>query len=493
MTVGFYGLLLSAQAQEVRARVSGLETDSVYMSLLWEEQLLKHREDSLRGKVREERAGLVADSTNLYARSQQILKMEEDIFNIRNQSGVVASRINNIEQEFILNNLMQPGKASVTTNMPTSNHPNLIDNDYFRENLTAGEYGELKSGERQDTELEQLVGEYRTTYERLAGLASDYEAAPGQAVSDSVYAVYRNVLAQLNRTEKAFAGIWDARYDQEIYLYSYLLDKLNRMDELSDLNEKGRMMRSSDSKETMSAALADYPAQRALLIEYQQALARALNLTAASDSLERAARATAAQAVTFPKITVAEKEYVRYEPVSFPSASPYDAEHPIPEFTVPESGTCYSVMVGAFSQKQAISVFRGAAPVYYERLRNGQWRYYIGLFRSYGDAADAVQELKDVGFRRPEAVRWKDGIFENLATQATQNAGLWRIVISTPDGELSGDAREQLDRYARSKEITRAAGKFYVGTFTNRLHVDDVLQALDKVEGIEAGVEEIGE
>ena len=492
LAAGLGAAVFPAAGQEVRARVSGLESDSTYMALLAEEQALKQREDSLRAKVRGERAGLTADTTNLYARSRAILRMEEAIFDIRNQSGVVASRINTIEQEFILDNLMNPGKSTATAVVPTSNYANLTDNDYFRENLTPAEYAELKAGERQQANLEQLAGEYRTAYEYLERLTSQYMEAENQSAADSLYAVCRNVLAQMGRIEKAFSDNWEARYDQEIYLYSYLLDKLNRMDELSALNEKGRMMRVSDDG-VMSPVLAAYPARRALLIEYQQALARALRLTAAADSLDRALRTAVGDDLSFPKIDLAEREFVRYEEITFPTGMSYNSENPIPEFAVPELGTAYSVLVGTFSQRQAVTVFRGASPVYSERLKNGQWRYYIGLFRSYGDAADAVQRLKDAGFRRPEAVRWKDGVYENLTAQTPQNTGLWRIVITPVDGDLSADARRQLGRYARGKEITRAGDKFYVGTFTDRRHVDDVMQALTPIDGIAAEADRLEE
>jgi hypothetical protein len=140
-----------------------------------------------------------------------------------------------------------------------------------------------------------------------------------------------------------------------------------------------------------------------------------------------------------------------------------------------------------------VATFRGAAPVYVERLPGGQWRYYIGLFRTYGDAEEAVKQLKEAGFRRPEPVRWQDGQYANLVDEATKNEGLFRIEIPGTGGELPDDVREIVARIAPTKEITRVGDTFYIGTFTNRLHADDVMQALSALSNLTPTVEELPE
>ena len=491
---GFWCGICTAPAQEIRARVIGLETDSLYMALLREEYQLKIQEDSLLDVIRSERQQLSRDTTNLRDRSRKILGMEETVFELRNHLGGVASKINGIEQEFILGNLFASGTShTLPAQSPSSNYANLIDNDYFRENLSPEEYRELKSGDTDNSELRSLIEEYKSSYERLEALSAAYADVLTQAASDSVYSLCRDELAAIRKTEAGFEAKWGDRYSQEVYLYSYLLDKLNRMDDLAALNEKARARRTANAGEVMSVAFAEYPAQREILVDYELALAGALNLLAATDSLNRVRRTIAGENLAFPEIKLEEKEFVQYQDVSFPDVIPYNTENPIPEIWIPESGTYYSVTVGSFSQRQSVSVFRGAVPVAYERLRSGQWRYYVGLFRSYGDAVEAVDELKNAGFRRPEAVRWKDGVYENLSSQASQNAGFWRIAIETEDNYLPEEVRFQLSRYARNKEVTRVGNLFYVGTFTDKLHLEDVIQVLDKIPGIEVKVEELEE
>ncbi len=462
----------------------GQESDSLYSALLDEEQTLRAREDSLLGVIRSQRALLVADTTDRRALSLIILSLEERVFGVRNQLGIVASRINAIEQERILSDLLRPATVAATTtpSEPASDEPKLIENAWFRENLSPEEYRQLTALAGRQPQIEELIIDYVDDYQKLEQVAAMYGLAQVQPVADSLYGQYRRLTARIRQTESDFKALWGERYDEEIYLYSYLLDKLDRTADLAALNEKNRTRTMFDAEKTMSSAFADYPGQRALLTDYELALADALHLAAAADSIRRAAAPV--NDLDFPRLELVEKEFVNYSDITFPETSPYTAENPITELDIPEAGTFYSVTVGAFARQQPVSTFRGAAPVAYRR-EGTQWRYFIGFFRSYGDALTGVEQLREVGFRSPEAVRWVDGVYTSLAEESAESQGLFRIEIPT-GGELPDEVREVLTRYARGKEITRVGGTFYVGTFTDRIQVDEVLAALNRigVEGI---------
>ncbi|MCD8185208.1 MAG: SPOR domain-containing protein [Rikenellaceae bacterium] len=485
-----WGCVTTGMAQTVRARVSGLEADSAYMSLLREEAMLKIREDSLESVIRARRQQLSGDTTDLFNRSQQILRLEEQLFDLRSRQGNLASGINSIEQEFILNHLSGSGLPGVSSGSPSSNYPNLIDNDFFRQNLDDHEYRQLTRAQQAKFGYAPLIDAYRIGYQALQELAAAYEESGTPGEADSLYEQYRQQVWQLKELENRIITPFQDGYGHEVYLYSLLLDKLNRMNDLAALNQQARNRPSYSPSEVMSVGLAEMPGQYALALEYEKTLAQALNLSAALDSLQRVERTLRDFDLAFPNIELTEKEFVNYQEISFPGTAVYTNDHPIPELVIPESGTYYSVTVGSFSQRQPVSVFRGAVPIGYQRT-GGQWRYFAGLFRSYGDALEAVQQLKEAGFRRPEAVRWYDGNYENLAAKAAQNMGLWRIVIQETGTELAPEARFALNRYAASKEITRIGDLFYVGTFTDRLHVEEVWQALEKICGLEIRVEEM--
>ena len=470
MVLLFSGMI-AARGQDVPAR------DSAYRALLRQERNLRVREDSLLGVIARERAQLRSDTSGLRTRSQVILRLEEDIFALRNRMGEVASQINGIEQEYILNNLLRPTVDPSVPPIAAAGGSNPIDHPYFQENLSGDEYRQLKAGRAAQPQIDRLVSDYRSDYRRLESLTAEYARAVNRLTADSIYVLYRNGIARMQQTEREFEKLWGGRYEQELYLYSYLLDKLNRMEDLAALNERGRDRPVFDVQQVMSPLFADYPGQQSLLADYELALADALNLPAAADSLRRIGKME--ENLAFPKIELEEKEFIPYQNITFPEASPYTAENPIPVLEIPETGTCYSVTVGTFSQRQAVSIFRGAAPLFYQRVGT-QWRYFAGLFRSYGDVAEAVERLKEAGFRRPEAVRWRDGVYTNLTAEMAEKEGMFRVGIRTSD-ELSGDIRETLSRYARGKEIIRADGLFYVGTFTNLLQADEVVEELKRI------------
>jgi hypothetical protein len=476
-----------------QGRVDALRSDSVYLSLLDEETELKIREDSMQAAIRTGRQALRSDTVNVAARSRDILRTEEALFELRTRLGVLAARINAIEQEHLMNNLFSRPENPADSEGPAAARTaaNLVDHPYLRENLSAEEYAWLRAAS--GGEIDSLLISYRNISAELHALAAAYDMAAGQGGADSLYRLFRRQTAEMRRLESDFQARWGERFGQEIYLYSYLLDRLNRTDDLAALNEKAREAGGVSAQGVMSAAFAAYPAQRALLADYQSALARALSLTAAADSLQQAGQAVEGAGLDIAPVEIVEREFIAYQDISFPERTPYTAENPIPALTVPASGTVYSVQVGTFSQRQPVSVFRGAAPVACERTANGQWRYFIGLLRSYGETEQAVAQLREAGFRRPEPVRWQDGVYENLAAQVAETDGFYRIRIESPTGELDPQARALLARYAPAKEITRAGGAIYIGTFTNRLHADDTAAALRKISDLPVETERIEE
>ena len=90
----------------VAARIAGLEGNGEYMSLLEEDARLQEREDSV-GRAMETlrhrlRDNPDADRAKL---AEEILGLENRIFELRSAKGRIVGRINAIEQEWVLANL----------------------------------------------------------------------------------------------------------------------------------------------------------------------------------------------------------------------------------------------------------------------------------------------------------------------------------------------------------------------------------------------------
>ena len=94
-----------ASAQEVTARIAGLEGNAEYMEMLREEASLQAREDSVTMVVNRVRRQLRDDPAQRAVYSAEILRCEEQLFSIRIERGRLTDRINTVEQDWVLANL----------------------------------------------------------------------------------------------------------------------------------------------------------------------------------------------------------------------------------------------------------------------------------------------------------------------------------------------------------------------------------------------------
>ena len=138
-----------ASAQEVTARIAGLEGNAEYMEMLREEASLQAREDSVVRVVERTRTLLREDPERRQQYSQEILALENRIFEIRNAKGRLIDRINTIEQEWVLSNL-DAGGAGGAPHRTSAAIPdslkvrNLVCNPWFGEQLPAADYAALR-------------------------------------------------------------------------------------------------------------------------------------------------------------------------------------------------------------------------------------------------------------------------------------------------------------------------------------------------------------
>ena len=102
-----------ASAQDVSARISGLENNGEYMGLLRNDALLRNREDSLIGVIRSVRGAMAENAATrdslAQVRSDSLLLMLSDaenaVFSLRMEKLKLVDRINAIEQNFVLSNM----------------------------------------------------------------------------------------------------------------------------------------------------------------------------------------------------------------------------------------------------------------------------------------------------------------------------------------------------------------------------------------------------
>lgn len=478
----------TAAAQEVTARISGLESNDEYMELMRNDAKLRNREDSLIGVIRSVRSAMAenADVRDSLAqvRSDSLLLLLSDaesaVFSLRMDKLKLVDRINAIEQNFVLSNMGDIGGEAQSDGGGTA----FLNNPYFVKSIDPDDYKELLRVQKMEAETQEYVSTYMKNYEKIKSLYDRYMIAETEAEAEAVYTELSAAMDDNIVLERRLAKTWSEIYDEKTYVYAYFLEKENRED-LLDLTEnmmiKSLQEKLSASEYYASEAVANYCLQKPIVLNYEMYVAKLLNQTSAIDSLSNASKNVRQIDFRIPKIDVARRSFVNYEAIEFNQKSPYNASNPIPECVVYEYGTIYRILLGNYKYKQAVSIFRGASPLFVEEGEDGRFYYYVGGLRTRGEAEAAVEVLKKKGFRDPQIVEWCDGRKTNLSEQNESSQLAFRVVIK--GGMLDDTVRDVIATMASGCEISKISDDtFIVGTFDSRAMAERVAQAVVKCD-----------
>jgi hypothetical protein len=468
-----------------RVRIAGLETNAEYSALVAEEESLTRTLDSITHSMKEVRETFRADTTNRGVLSEKILKMEEEMFDIRGRQARVTGQINSIEQDWILQSLDE-GNVVVEAVDSTALEENgtlvanLVYNKYFDRNLSSTEIHDLRSAQEKEVTIPPLVTQYRENNDRLGVLKSAYNLAIEAPVADSIKVLFDSLVRANADIDRHIALDWNSVFDNKSYIYNLLMDKNNRTDLLErytgDL-EKVRSRQAEWRGRWASDAITTFTLQKRLITDYEILLARELDNQPALDSLVKVQRALPLiDSLALEPVTIKERLFIDYENITTHSSPQYGATNPIPEVKIYPKGVIYRVLLGTFSTVQKPAIFRNVAPIAVERDSEGNYRYFAGGFPSDSTARAATEQMRKVGFKKPEPVVWMDGIYINLANgnkTATENAPkrFFRVELSEVD-ELSDEVKELITTVTGGSEILRAGDVFVVGP------LDDVSRTL---------------
>ena len=470
-------------AQDIRPRIAGLENNERYMSLLRDDAQLQHREDSLVSAVNRIRETLRSNPSAGIS-TDDILSLESGIFDVRNRRGRLTSEINMIEQQWVLDNIgsqtVDTGRGEAIhghTHGEASDIRNLIDNREFSRMLPDEDYTALRNAQRREQRAVELAEQYRSMCDSMVDTAAEYSVADDAETGIPIYEKFVAAQREARRLEEELTTEWSHIFDSKNFAYGYLLEQLNR-EQLIERSEKILSERRSQAAENYgkyaSDALADFCMEREAMVEYEVAVAEALNMPEAADSLRRVLRDEAQFEFRMPKVEMQERLFLDYSDVTFSNPSIYSAKNPIPELKVYERGKIYRILLGAFWSKQAVSLFRGAAPLGWLQM-NGKHLYFAGGYKSKSAAEDAAAELKKKGFKNPVVVVWREGTYRNLSTDPDEEK--FRLEI-TGVQSLTDEVRAVIAEKAPDCEVTRAGETFVVGMFSDRNDAESTAEAL---------------
>lgn len=475
-------------AQQPGARIAGLENNAEYLQLLREDAQLQNREDSVVNAVERVRQLLRESPTSRQQYSQEILRLENMIFGIRTAKGRVVDRINTIEQEWVFSNLTDPGQTQVTVNEASSamipdslKRRNLIDNPCFAQHLDAADYKALRRAQQLEMQAVDYVNRYFANHAALSDLAAAYAVVNTEPEAVDIYSRYTALRGMNEVLADSLAQTWNYVFDNKSYAYGYLMDMLGCDEVLTREEERvAEAVRQLAALrgETASDAVADYFLRKQAAVDYEIAVAGALSLDAARDSLRGVAAQLKAIDFRLPKVEVAQRSFLEYEPLEFFAASPYTYQNPIPECRIYALGRIYRVLLGTFNTKRAAAVFRGAFPLCYQIDADGKWNYYAGGFATREEAEAAQKKLKARGFVRPEVVVWHDGQMRNLTRDPEAAMAACRVEISGAE-TLSEGVKQILQTLAADKELSRVGQQlFVVGVFDDPAVAEQLAETL---------------
>lgn len=484
----------TASAQDVVARISALESNENYMSLLRSDAALRTKSDSLMGVMRDLRGEL---SRNAEARDSMaqmrgdsllvlLADAENAVLAMRSQKIRLIDQINSIEQEHVLSSMGNIGGAQASQGSGS-----IYTNDYFRKSIEAEDYAALMAVHAKEAEANANAKEYVANYAKIKELYNKYVQARTEADAEAVYGELSVLVDKNASLERDMTQAWSEIYDQKSYVYSYFLEKENREDilELTEgLIAEARQEKLSSVDNCVSEALADYCLQKPVVLNYEMYVAKLLNLTSAIDSLSSAARDVRQIDYRMAHIDVERRSFVDYEPIEFLQRSPYNNSNPVPDCVVYEYGTIYRILLGTYKYKQAVSIFRGAVPLSVETLEDGRFSYYAGGFRTRAEADRAVEAMKKKGFRNPQIVEWCDGYKTNLS-----EAGDVQFRLMITGASLGDEVRSIITTMAPDCQLSRLAEDSYtVGMFSSRAMAERVAQAVGRSdEQLTVDVEEL--
>ncbi len=485
-------------AQEIVARIPGLEKNNEYMTLLRKEEELRLKNDSIIAVMRTVREAMRENAEKRDSLTRQrsdslmliLSDAENAAFALRSQKIKLIDGINAIEQEFVLAGMGNIGGADESQSAAS-----IFGNAYFVKNIDPDDYKALLDANRKESTARKYVSSYIDNYKKIKALYDKYVLAATEAEAEAVYADISAAADESLVLERQLAKLWSEIYDQKIYVYSYFLEKENREDILEiteSMMGEARQEKLSSADNIVSEAVADYCLQKPIVLNYEIYVAKLLNRTTAIDSLSNASKSVRQIDFRMPPVEVKRRSFVDYEAIEFTPRSPYNASNPIPDCIVYEYGTIYRILLGTYKYKQAVSTFRGASPLCVETLDDGRFSYYAGGLKTRAEAETAVEIMKKKGFRNPEIVEWCDGRKTNLSQQNEDATVTFRVTIK--GGALDDTVRDLITTMAEGCQISKIAeGTFIVGAFDSRVMAERVAAAVAKCdESLTAEVTEIG-
>lgn len=468
------------------------------MELLADGVRLQQQEDSVMRVVEQNRRLFSEDPANRAKYGEAILALEEQVFSLRNRKGDIFGRINTIEQDWLIENMSsgQPAQvvveeavADTVIEQASVQTTRIVDDIHFVTELDSTDYVALQRAQNDELKVVEFVNMFSENHAAMESIRVQYEQTQDAAEASRLYSNYQVLKGLCSALNDSISTRWSTIFDAKSFAYNFMLEK-NRRDDLLENCElalsQALQRAAADRGRYASDAMSSYFNTKQSLVATEIELARMFGLGLAQDSLKMVSRQLETIDYRLPKIEIEERFFLAYEPIGVSSPARYNSRNPIPECEIYERGTIYRVLLGTFSSQQPISIFKGVYPLYKLKTEEGKYRYFAGGFATEAEVDEAQIRLKNMGFKRPEATVWIDGVYTNLVEVREAEGDktqMFRVEIAGIE-QMTPELRAVLDQSAADKDITRINGRFIVMSFADRIQADSLASAIgETVEG----------
>ncbi len=494
---------------DVSPRIVALGGDEQYMQLLRDVDSISSKEDKLIKTLDEQRTLYNRGGADVNIYREEIVKIEQELLDLRVQRSAATNKINLIEQQWSLDNMDTPITYAVEQPQPSTSqveHTKYISHSSFAENnLPSVDLNNLRNAEDLSQQLSlAFVKEYISNYQELARLKQEYDQAPSQEIADSVRLEYEKVDSLNLPLASIISTNWRAVSESKEFAYALLMETAgytNYFEVEEKLKVEAAEMVDSLMSGTQSVELLEYYSSNLSMTKLEIELARHLQLPFVLDSLSGVRDSLHMAEFNYPSVELEERLFIDFEPIKFSTKAIYTGANPIPNGKVYERGVIYRLLVGKFKQRQAATLFRGAYPISIIVDKQGLLCYYLGGYQTLEQAEEAREMLLKHGFRRPEVVEWRDGISRNLTAEGVvakkepQQTSKYRVEI-TGATELSESVLNTIKTLSEDKELLKIGASLYIvrsfDTYDSASQLVDSLELVDKTISATVAMSNVG-
>lgn len=423
-------------------------------------------------------------SLAIYELEQQQKSIREAIARLKsesdNQTNTSASSIGQETAEMDKTGQSTHNKIVVSDNLAflfrtSSRRYNLITSEIntLIENYAATHNRAIESVDKHDnaTSMKELEGHYST-----------YKGALDEASRISAEIAKRGERLLTSKTNSLFGFADSLKLDTVRSQYTLACEKLE--EKIAD----------SLGQVTGDVELAMFAHRLRLTMCLEAEMARYIQPHTA-DSLKLLAEEFDANYTTFaippkPKRV----EGTKYSGVKVSKKPKYVSVSSLPTIKVPSDGELYAISVGNYqSLPSSTKPFKGTSPLHRELREDGRTYIYVGLYPTSASAKEDINRLKELGFKQPELVMWRNGIRRDdfvdrsSAPSPATKQSLYRIEIAGATGILSDVVLEVISAEAPRKEISKYTASngsmvYTLGIFTQESEAHKIASAIGSAD-----------